>query len=263
MAKIIEFPSSESMPDRDAQYAAQELVYTAWESASSATRKRLARQALEIDHLCADAYNVLAEEYQSIKRKLEYYEKGIEVFHRRYGPDFFDEHRGHFWLEVDARPFMRLSAGLGQVLWETEFYDEAIQIYETLLELNPADNQGLRYYLLNWCLELNILDVAKTILKEYKEESTFMRFSELLFLVKSKASAKKIKEMFKKAHEANPYVLDYLLGKKALPESVPEFYTPGDETEAILYASDAELAWASDVDTFTLLDDLWELLMND
>ena len=44
---------------------------------------------------------------------------------------------------------MRLSAGYGQLLWDNEKKDEAIQIYEELLQLNPNDNQGLRYTLIN------------------------------------------------------------------------------------------------------------------
>ena len=53
---------------------------------------------------------------------------------------------------------MRLSAGYGQLLWDNEQKDEAIQIYEELLQLNPNDNQGLRYTLINLFIDQNNLD---------------------------------------------------------------------------------------------------------
>lgn len=86
---------------------------------------------------------------------------------------------------------MRLSAGYGQLLWDNEQKDEAIQIYKELLQLNPNDNQGLRYTLINWLIDQNQLDRGTELLKQYWEETAFMLFSDLLLSIKSKKATQK------------------------------------------------------------------------
>jgi hypothetical protein len=49
-----------SLPRDAALDAAQDLIYDAWEIASAKRRIALARQALALSPLCADAYMVLA-----------------------------------------------------------------------------------------------------------------------------------------------------------------------------------------------------------
>lgn len=80
---------------------------------------------------------------------------------------------------------MRLSAGYGQLLWDNEKKDGGIKIYEELLQLNPNDNQGLRYTLINWLIDQNQLDNATELLKKHEEETAFMLFSDLLLSIKS------------------------------------------------------------------------------
>jgi len=45
---------------------------------------------------CADAYCLLAEEFQSIDKKKEYYVKGIEAFAKRHDEEYFKENAGYF-----------------------------------------------------------------------------------------------------------------------------------------------------------------------
>jgi len=49
-------------PGRDPLDEAQDLMYTAWETADRRQRVTLAKEALRISPLCADAYVLLAEE---------------------------------------------------------------------------------------------------------------------------------------------------------------------------------------------------------
>ena len=119
---------------------------------------------------------------------------------------------------------MRLSAGYGQLLWDNEQKDEAIQIYEELLQLNPNDNQGLRYTLINWLIDQNQLDRGTELLKQYREETAFMLFSDLLLSIKKQESDTKILKKYIKAKNANPYVVKYLLHKSELPEYLPDYY---------------------------------------
>jgi hypothetical protein len=60
----------------DATAKAQDVIYDAWERTSSRSRIALARKALGISPLCADAYVLLAEEAaRSLEEARDYYAK--------------------------------------------------------------------------------------------------------------------------------------------------------------------------------------------
>jgi hypothetical protein len=94
---------------------AQEMMYDAWE-ASGAARVALARAALDISPLCADAYVLLAEEdARSQPDALALYRQGVEAGERALGNEF-EELSGHFWGFLQTRPYMRARAGLAMTL---------------------------------------------------------------------------------------------------------------------------------------------------
>jgi hypothetical protein len=64
----------------DATAKAQDVMYEAWERTTPRSRIALARKALGISPLCADAYVLLAEEAaQSLEEARDYYAKGVVV----------------------------------------------------------------------------------------------------------------------------------------------------------------------------------------
>ena len=89
MTNILNFSDFQFDSEQNNEQKAQDIVYDAWDSDSSAQRKRLAKKALELDPNCVDAYCILAAEYTSYKKKNEYYKKGIEVFRKKYGEKYF------------------------------------------------------------------------------------------------------------------------------------------------------------------------------
>jgi hypothetical protein len=54
-------------------------MYEAWERTTSRSRIALARKALGISPLCADAFVLLADEAGSIEEARDYYAKGVEA----------------------------------------------------------------------------------------------------------------------------------------------------------------------------------------
>jgi hypothetical protein len=59
---------------------AQGVMYEAWEQTTSRSRIALARKALGISPLCADAYVLLAEEAaRSVEEARDFYAKGVEA----------------------------------------------------------------------------------------------------------------------------------------------------------------------------------------
>ena len=88
----------------DATAKAQDVIYDAWERTSSRSRIALARKALGISPLCADAYVLLAEEARSIEEARDYYAKGVEAGELALGPRGFEQYAGHFWGFLETRP---------------------------------------------------------------------------------------------------------------------------------------------------------------
>ena len=130
----------------DATAAAQNLMYSAWDQSSKRSRIDLARKALAISPLCADAYVLLAEEEaKSAQEAQEFFRKGVEAGERALGPAGFKRYAGHFWGFLETRPYMRARAGLAATLNALGEVDAAIGHFRELLRLNPNDNQGIRY----------------------------------------------------------------------------------------------------------------------
>jgi len=94
----------------DAIAKAQEVMYDAWDQTNPRDRVALARKALAISPLCADAYVLLAEdEAKSVEEALEYYRKGVEVGVQVLGAKGFKEYAGHFWGFLNQTLYARTS----------------------------------------------------------------------------------------------------------------------------------------------------------
>jgi hypothetical protein len=66
---------------------------------------------------------------------------------------------------------MRARAGSALALWDAGETNEAIAHGEAMLRLNPMDNQGVRYPVVNWMLTLGRDDEAGQLLRRYKDDA--------------------------------------------------------------------------------------------
>jgi hypothetical protein len=97
---------------------AQDIMYDAWETANRHTRLFLAKRALKVSPLCADAYVLLAEEgAKDLEEARDLYARGVEAGALAIGPETFEDDVGHFWGVLETRPYMRARSGLAQTLW--------------------------------------------------------------------------------------------------------------------------------------------------
>jgi tetratricopeptide (TPR) repeat protein len=218
---------------------AQNLMYQAWEEANPARRIILAHEALSISPDCADAYVLLAEEEaDTLGRALDYYQQGVTAGERALGRAYFKENAGHFWGLMETRPYMRARQGLANTLWELERGPEAVEHYRELLRLNPGDNQGIRYSLLNLLLSLNRDAEAQALLKEYKDDGMAeWLYTKALLAFRVDGASAPAEAALREAMEANSHVPAYLMGRKRIPVRLPPYLTWGGEDEAQLYAS--------------------------
>ena len=62
-------------------------------------------------------------------------------------PRFSWAHSKLPWSDIDNRPFLRAYHSLGCWRLDQRLWDQAIEIFSRLLQVNPNDNQGARYLL--------------------------------------------------------------------------------------------------------------------
>jgi tetratricopeptide (TPR) repeat protein len=225
---------------------AQELAFEAMEAESEAEARKLAQRALAKDPDCVDALVVLTDiEARSTREIIERLQKAVAAGERSLGAAFIRENKGHFWSIIETRPYMRALERLAGMLRSQGIHLDAIRHYEHLLELNPNDNQGVRDPLLGLYLAAGDLKKAGVLLKKYKNDAS-ANFAWCRALERFLAGDLTAAEAaLRTARNENSFVELYMSGKKALPKSLPEMYSPGSEEEAILCLDSMSAAWAA------------------
>ncbi|MBI2940902.1 MAG: hypothetical protein HYY04_10735 [Chloroflexi bacterium] len=224
---------------------AQDLMFDAWESPAPRERVRLALKALQVSPDCADAYVLLAEETARNPREAaDLYSRGVAAGERALGKGAFEENIGHFWGIVETRPYMRARLGLSQALWPMGKRQEAIAHAWDMLRLNPGDNQGVRYILLNWLLEGGDDAQLEKLLDLYPDDAAAVwLYGRALHAFRTEGDTPHARELRAEAEQQNPHVPAYLLGRKQLPRRLPQYVGWGDESEAIYCAAEQMAAW--------------------
>jgi tetratricopeptide (TPR) repeat protein len=230
----------------EAVAAAQDLMYSAWDQSSKRARIDLARKALAISPLCADAYVLLAEEEaKSAEEALEFFRKGVEAGEQALGAAGFKKYAGHFWGFLETRPYMRARAGLAATLNALGEVDAAIGHYREMLRLNPNDNQGIRYVLAACLIKRGDPKALEELFKKYNEDgSALWLYSRALVAFREKGGSDvEANEFAVNAFRANRHVPSVLNGSKKAKPSTSGYVTMGGEDEAAHYFEEWGFEW--------------------
>ncbi|HEY3777560.1 MAG TPA: tetratricopeptide repeat protein [Rhizomicrobium sp.] len=218
---------------------AQDCAWEAWDTGDRRKRLALARRALKISPLCADAYVILAEDTPSAEEGLALCRQGVEAGEKALGRRAFRDDVGQFWGILETRPYMRARHGLAVRLWKTGAHEDAIAHFRDLLRLNPNDNQGIRYILLVCLLVLGRDDDAEKLLRRYRNDgASAWLWSAALARFRREGDSAKARQALLRAAEGNPHVAGYLLGRRKLPRTHPALISWGGEDEAVAYVAD-------------------------
>jgi tetratricopeptide (TPR) repeat protein len=230
---------------QDAIAEAQEIMYDAWEQTTSRSRVALARKALGISPLCADAYNLLAAAAATPAEARALYTCGLDAGELVLGPEDFEEYAGHFWGFLETRPYMRARHGLALTLLQLGEEAAALEHFRAMLKLNPNDNQGIRYLLLASLLRRDDMPAVKTLLADYPDEwSAYWLYTRALVAYReNQASAPATLKLLKDARSANAHVPAILAGTKPAMLSSGGYVTVGGVDEASDYIRDCGAAW--------------------
>lgn len=225
---------------------AQELIFQAMDAPERRARK-LIKDALKLDPNCVDAYVLLGEMADSLPDAIAQFRKAVAAGARSLGDDMFDENQGYFWGLIETRPYMRAMQNLASSLWNYGEVDEAVHLYQEMLALNPGDNQGARYALLDALMLLRRHDEAAELLERFDDGMAHWAYNEALLLFRLEGRSERAIAVLETALEINEFVPDYLLGYAPMPDpdEMPEFISFGDESEAISYVFGAFPLWAA------------------
>ena len=245
----------ESTTDKD---RSQDLVLEAYDETPTKGRK-LIKQALELDPDNADAYNYLASLETDVDKALALYRQAVEAGERALGEEFMEENKGHFWGMIETRPYMRAKSGVADCLYAKNRINASVEIYREMIELNPNDNQGVRYLLATILLSKKDLSDYESFIKKFDgEDNAIWHYNNALYHFKKTGKSTKSDKALLKAYNNNPHVGDYMLGLKEIPNEPPQFIGRGDENEAIAYIFDAIHTWGKTKDA---LDWMYEFMM--
>lgn len=232
---------------RTPQEKAEELALEAYSARSSKQAVLMAKQALDMDPNCAQAYLALEQEISEDPiQSIKYFALAIDAAEKTLGKKFIEENVGHFWLMHETRTYMRAQQYLAQAYWDVKRQSDAIKICWNLLKLNPNDNQGIRYILFDFLLTDNRLEEVEQLLGKFPDE-TFAHWEynkALYFYKKFGPESEKAKTQILHAEAGNPYVAKYLVGKLKIPSSgAPDSYSPGSKEEALCYVQSSLMPW--------------------
>ncbi len=230
----------------DTAYEAQQLFYDAMEAETDEQERKLIEKALKLDPTNVDALLTYArnclftdEEYIEVARKI------VAVGEKNLGPAGFKEYAGHFWGFLETRPYMRAREELAEALRVAGRLEEAVAEWDAMLELNPNDNQGVRYHLLPGYLALGRLEEVRRLMEKYEgdcEYNTVFAWGKVLerFLSGDLPAAVKALAV---ARKQNPHTQGFIKGHSRLPKYLPESYAMGSKEEAVCYAKVLGMAW--------------------
>jgi tetratricopeptide (TPR) repeat protein len=218
-------------------------MYQAYESDHPKGLK-LAKQALELDNENTRAYNYLAEMEKDPVKALDLFRKAEEKGRKQLGEIFFKENKGHFWGINETRPYMEAKFGIGNCFSALGKLYEAIRCFQEMLELNPNDNQGVRYVLNTLLLAGKDYEGYQKLYKRYKGEfSAVWLYNHALFLFRTEGPRSKANAALRNAYSKNKYVLQAMTGQIKLNEKPSGTYRPGHESEAVYYLMDNYYLW--------------------
>ncbi|HKV06949.1 MAG TPA: hypothetical protein VJ725_02350, partial [Thermoanaerobaculia bacterium] len=231
------------------------------EEAQGRLRIYLARRALELCPEMAAAYKLLGDLAPEAERALDLYTRGLALAERELDPELFgekpDEEPGAFAGLPEVRQYMGLRALVAETLASLGRPEEAAEQYEEILRLDPEDEMEVRYQFLELLLEvLERYEQAEQLLSRYEDDPDVgwsYAWAFVGFLLEGDDSPE-AEQRLQEALQRNPYVPDYLLGRKPLTDEPLLSFEPGSEGEAELYAGGALDLWESAPEALDWLD---------
>lgn len=149
------------------------------------------------------------------------------------------------WYHWPARGYLRLLFDLVDFHKAIGYLDLALYYGDMLLAVLRHDQLGARDLLIPTAIQLRDDERLERMMSQFEEDdSAAMHYNRALRALQDKHP--KADQLLKKALASNAHIPDYLFGIRSMPfegDLLPDRFSPGDETEAVLYCYNAGDAW--------------------
>ncbi|MGV3548350.1 tetratricopeptide repeat protein [Rhizobium sp.] len=225
---------------------ADEIVNDAWDATTPAARVKLARKALSIDINAIDAYNILGLHAQTVAEKIALFGAAVDVGGELFAP-LMDDEEMTWWGFMGTRPWMRAQHNLGLAFLEAGDFDNALATFAQLLTINPNDNQGIRYLMLQLFAELGSEENCTKLLELYPEDSSVEFPATRLLLELSRPKPRKtLGKLIEAVQQSNKFVMPMLklaAEGKWPPEVKADYIARRSKEQAMIYVNQFKQAW--------------------
>jgi tetratricopeptide (TPR) repeat protein len=221
---------------------ADKIVEQAWEKPMEEAIK-LCRSALELDPNNISAFVLLGDAEDNLSIRAAMFKRGVDIGIDRYDGEFMDEHRGNFWTVEETRPYMLCLAGYAEALSMMGDNHTALIMWNEMLELNPADDQGVRHQAMATMAASGEEELFRKYDEYYSDEdAACMHFNRALLELELNGPGPKADTHIHAGMAANPHMVSALITEE-LDEEDTDDAEPGSPGEAAAYAEYATGLW--------------------
>jgi tetratricopeptide (TPR) repeat protein len=230
------------IPLTEAQQKAAKLAGDAWETEDQEERRKLAEEAIKISPDHPDAYLVLAQSTDDPKEAIHWFREGLKAGERLITDEWIEEAGGKIWRIREGESIMSLHSGLADSLVETGQYDEAIEQYYLLLDLDPMDTDDIRFTLLALLLRLNRDQEAGELLEDFDDlMDGYAEYAWALLKFRKEGNSPAARKTLNKAIKYNPFAARMLSGEAPIPVELSSL--SADQVEAANLARENYQSW--------------------
>ncbi len=203
---------------------------------------------------CVEALICQAGWEKDDEKRLDLLEDAVEAGERTVDSELMTREK-MWWKNHKSRPYMRAMGLLGFELM-TEHPEEGLELLEGLVEMNPEDNQGIRFFLIEYYLVRRRWHQAKQMLQRYPDEDHIsFWYAKYFYLYGTTGRKSKTKRALLDAFHRNPYPMYILSGVEDYPEDFIGYRrgSPEEAMEVIQLIADClehdykQLHWLMDV----------------
>lgn len=218
------------------EFEAREEAYALLDSMELAPpreRLALAIQAVKTDPTLSDGYAAAASAMpQDSRPALAAWLAAKEIARRDAGVSL-ERDAGQLWSVMQARPYLKTSAGYALCALENGDHDDAIAQLNQLLVLDADDRIGARYALGPALLLAGRHDAfAAFRLTQVADEMADWLYADAYHAVATRAPVAERRTRLKRALAGNAHVPFFLTAEDALRNEPADSYAPGSPEEA-------------------------------
>ncbi|MEO6062074.1 MAG: hypothetical protein ABIQ99_09065, partial [Thermoflexales bacterium] len=225
--------------------AAQQVIYGVADAKTAEARRLLAQRALDISPNCVDALRIMAEfELEPVARQAML-ERAVEAGRAQFEPAGPEAPDGAVWSRFVNRPYLRAIAALGLHFKAHGDATSAERGFQQLLDLNPGDNQGARYFLAPLLAARGDTAAFEALERAFQGdvESGWPYDRALLLFRDHGGPSARANDALAEGLGRNLGIPLFLLGLTPLPERIPSAVAAGSFDEAAVYAFRAGDEW--------------------